>query len=81
MYATSFFYTATKRVSYLTFLAEILETADQCLVINTIRKSAKSSEICVMAYLRVLRRFLTPGNNALLLCRAQSTGNAAIGIL
>lgn len=31
-----------------------------------------------MAYLRVLRRFLTPGNNALFLCRAQSTGNAAI---
>ncbi|XP_015776816.1 PREDICTED: glutaryl-CoA dehydrogenase, mitochondrial-like [Acropora digitifera] len=31
-----------------------------------------------MAYLRVLRRFLTPGNNVLLLCRAQSTGNAAI---
>lgn len=34
-----------------------------------------------MALQRVLRRVITPGNNVLLLCRAQSTGSAAVGIL
>lgn len=34
-----------------------------------------------MALNRVLWRFVTPGNNILLLCRAQSSANAAIGIL
>ncbi|XP_068676420.1 glutaryl-CoA dehydrogenase, mitochondrial-like isoform X1 [Montipora foliosa] len=31
-----------------------------------------------MAFQRLLRRMVTPGNNVLLLCRSQSTGNAAI---
>jgi len=34
-----------------------------------------------MALNRALWRFVTPGNNILLLCRAQSSANAAIGIL
>lgn len=34
-----------------------------------------------MALQRVLRRVITPGNNVLLLCRAQSTGSVAVGIL
>ena len=34
-----------------------------------------------MALNRALWRFVTPGKNTLLLCRAQSSANAAIGIL
>lgn len=34
-----------------------------------------------MALQRVVRRMVSPANNVLLLCRAQSTGTAAIGIL
>ena len=34
-----------------------------------------------MALQRTLRRMVTPANNMLLFCRAQSTGSAAIGIL
>ena len=34
-----------------------------------------------MALQRTLRRMVSPANNMLLFCRAQSTGSAAIGIL
>ena len=34
-----------------------------------------------MALQRTLRRMISPANNMLLFCRAQSTGSAAIGIL
>ena len=34
-----------------------------------------------MALNRALWRFVTPGKNILVLCRAQSSANAAIGIL
>lgn len=43
---------------------------------------ATISPNCIkMALHRVLRRMVSPANNVLLFCRAQSTGSAAIGIL
>ena len=41
----------------------------------------RREKVTKMALNRALWRFITPGNNILLLCRAQSSANAAIGIL